>query len=121
MIAGVIIAILAAVLQTLVPGAVNVNTVGPSIGLALVILGLIVGLLNIKDEDTAPFLIASIALVVTATGSARLMSIDQLTTGMGFALGTMLQTIAFNIAVFAAPAALVVALKTVYTTASAAK
>lgn len=121
LIAGVIIAILAGAVQTLAPSAMDQNTVVPWVVLAMVVLGLIVGFLNIKDTDTAPFLIAAIALIVTATGAANLVLIDKVTKVFGLGLGTMLQTIVLNIAVFVAPAALVVALKTVYTTASAAK
>lgn len=121
LIAGVIIAILAGIVQNVAPGAMDPNAVVPWVVLAMVVLGLIVGFLNIKDNDTAPFLIASIALMATATGGARLVFIDQLTKVFGFGLGTMLQTIVYNIAIFVAPAALVVALKTVYSTASGAK
>ena len=121
LIAGVIIAILAGLVQNL---AGIDQSVGAWIGLALVVLGLIVGLLNIKDENTTTFLIAAIALVVTAipgTWAARLTVLDEITKTFGFGLGSMLQLIVFYIAMFAAPAALVVALKTVYSTASAAK
>lgn len=121
LIAGVFIAILAGLVQNIAPGAMDPNSVTPWIALAMVVLGLVVGFLNIRDENTVPFLIASIALMATATGGARLIFIDQLTKTFGFGLGTMLQTIVLNIAIFTAPAALVVALKTVYATASAAK
>lgn len=122
LIGGVLIAILEGVIQNIF--GIGDPSIGPWIGLALVVLGLIVGLLNIKDENTVPFLIASIALIVTAipgAWAAQLTALDQITKTFGFGLGTMLQLIVFNIAMFAAPAALVVALKTVYSTASAAK
>jgi hypothetical protein len=122
LIGGVLIAILTGIAQNVFGGLDQ--AISPWIGLALVVLGLVVGFLNIKDENTVPFLIASIALVVTAipgAWAARLTTIDQLTKTFGFGLGSMLQIIVFNIAMFAAPAALVVALKTVYSTASAEK
>ncbi len=121
LIGGVIIAILAGIVQNVAPGAMDPTGVVPWVVLAMVVLGLVVGFLNIKDENTGSFLIAAIALIATSSGGARLVFIDQLTKTFGFGLGTMLQTIVFNIAIFTAPAALVVALKTIYSTASAAK
>ena len=68
----------------------------------LVVLGLIIGFLNITDKETVPFLIASIALL--AAGSANL--------GVLWAnLGNVLE----NISIFVAPAAIIVAFKTIYT------
>jgi hypothetical protein len=76
--------------------------------LVLVVLGLIVGFLNIKDKEVVNFLIAAIALM--AVGTANLVSIN-LAVPM---LGTLIQSLVQNIAAFVAPAALVVALKEVY-------
>lgn len=78
--------------------------------LALVILGLIVGFLNITDKEIKTFLIASIALLLV--GSATLLPLNTLIPGLN--LGTYLQSIVNNIAVFVAPAALITALKAVY-------
>lgn len=71
-----------------------------AIGL-LVVLGLIVGFLNITDKETVPFLVASIALL--AAGSANL---GELWVNLNGLLG--------NISVFVAPAAIIVAIKAVY-------
>jgi len=76
--------------------------------LILVILGLLVGFLNVGDKETQPFLIAAIVLIVIGTTS--LLPLNTLYDGLGTILTTMIQ----NIAVFVAPAALIVALKTVY-------
>ncbi len=78
----------------------------------LVVLGLVVGFLNVSEKETTPFLIASIALVVAAT--ATFSSIDSVITG----LGTIIDNILNNVATFVAPAAVLVALKAVYTLAS---
>ena len=78
----------------------------------LVILGLIVGLLNVGDKEIQSFLIVAIALM--AVGSANLAVIDTVIMG----LGSILQGIVGYIAVFVAPAALVVALKAVYSLGS---
>lgn len=78
----------------------------------LVVLGLVVGLLNVSEKETAPFLIAAIALVVA--GTASFSSIDSAITG----LGSVIDAILNNISTFVAPAAVLVALKAVYTLAS---
>lgn len=104
-IAGVIIAIVAGAAAVLI--GITPNTDG-TIVLVLVILGLIVGFLNIKDKEITTFLIAAIALI--AVGSAQLTQIDDLIPS----LGTLLQTIVLYVKEFVVPAALVVALKAVY-------
>jgi len=68
----------------------------------LVILGLVVGLMNITAKETVEFLVATIALMLI--GSAGAIP----------ALGTIILSILANIVAFVAPAALVVALKAVY-------
>lgn len=80
--------------------------------LVLVVLGLIVGFLNIKDKEVVNFLIAAIALM--AVGTANLVSINMAIP----MLGTLVQGIVQNVAAFVAPAALVVALKEVYNIAN---
>jgi len=45
-----------------------------SISLILVILGIIVGVLNITDRDIMPFLIAAVALVVVGSGSFTILN-----------------------------------------------
>jgi len=80
--------------------------------LVLVVLGLIVGFLNVKDKQVVNFLIAAIALM--AVGTANLVSINMAIP----TLGTLVQGIIQNVAAFVAPAALVVALKEVYNIAA---
>jgi len=72
--------------------------------LVLVVLGLIVGILNIGDKEINNFLIAVIAIAVV--GSADLSTIPM--------FGIYLQSIVSYLAIFVAPAALVVALKAIY-------
>ena len=99
---GVVVAIIAGLASTFVA------VYSGYVLLVLVVLGLIVGFLNVKDKEVVNFLIAAIALM--AVGTANLVSIN-------FAvpmLGTLVQSIIQNIAAFVAPAALVVALKEVY-------
>ena len=80
--------------------------------LLLVILGLVVGLLNITEKETQAFLIASIALVVASTAAFSTLNI------VVSPLGTILDAIVKNIAIFVAPAAIIVAVKAVASMAS---
>jgi len=73
--------------------------------LFLVVLGLIVGLLNVSEKETTPFLVAAAALLITGTASSSLAIIP--------VIGGYLQDIVLNIAVFVTPAAIVVALKAI--------
>lgn len=93
-IAGVIIAIIVGLFG---------GTAIPWITLILVILGLIVGFINITAKETMPFLVAAIALMVA--GSANLQIIPT--------IGMYLQNILAAIVVFVAPAAIIVAIKAV--------
>ncbi|RLE45834.1 hypothetical protein DRJ22_03470 [Candidatus Woesearchaeota archaeon] len=73
----------------------------------IVILGFVVGLLNITVRETQEFLIAAVALVVAS----------------GFALNivvfpALFHDVLVNLVVFVSPAAIVVALKTVWVLAS---
>jgi len=98
--AGIALAIIAGIAIDLI--AVNIVT------LILVILGLIVGFMNVTAKETTEFLIATVALMLA--GSANLAVIP--------AVGTYLQAILANIVVFVASAALIVALKAVKALAS---
>ena len=92
---GIGIAILAGVFSSVIPKG--------TLTLILVILGLVVGFINITDTEVQGFLIASIALILTS--NADLNSIP--------AVGSYLTAILSNITVFVAPAALIVALKAI--------
>ena len=101
------------VIIAIVGGAVGgyVIEYAPWIVLALVILGLVVGFINIGQKEVNDFLIAAIALTLVGIGgsAAQLSTIP--------AIGAVVQAIVGNIVVFVAPAALVVALKSVYSLA----
>ncbi|UCD07775.1 MAG: hypothetical protein JSW41_02285 [Candidatus Aenigmatarchaeota archaeon] len=97
---GVIIAIIAGIVVTAIPTGIT-----EWVALILVILGIVVGFLNIQDKQITGFLIAAIALMLTASAWQGLQPI--------FGLGTLLTNIVVYIATFVAPAALVVALKEV--------
>lgn len=82
----------------------------------LVVLGAIVGLTTVTEKETTPFLIAAIALMVPSVATA-------VATEAGvFApfplIGVALDAIVKHVALFVAPAAIIVALKAIYALAS---
>lgn len=79
------------------------------VALALVVLGVIVGLTTVTEEEAAPFLVAAIAFSVASSGGWFLVINDAVAK-----LGTVINSIVFNIASFVAPAAIILATKTVY-------
>jgi hypothetical protein len=102
-----ILGVVIAIISGLAYQAMDMTSAG-YIAVVLVVLGLVVGFLNIKDKEIFNFLIATIAIV--AVGAANLSEIPW--------IGTYLARMVLNIAAFVAPAALVVALKAVYNLAS---
>ncbi len=68
--------------------------------LILAVLGLVVGFLNVSGSESQGFLIAAIALMLTATSVSVIPEV-----------GGIVTTITGNLAAFVAPAALLVALK----------
>jgi len=97
-----------AIIAGLLSGAGQTGALGGTevwIPLVLVILGVIVGIMNIKDKEVDKFLIASIALLVLAGTAGGLQVVPT--------LGDYFVGIVQNIAIFVAPAALIVALKSI--------
>lgn len=82
------------------------------IPVVLVILGLIVGLMNITVKETTNFLVASIALL--AFGVAGLSTLDTLIPKLGTLLASSVQAFSF----FIGAAAVIVALKEAWMLAS---
>ncbi len=101
--AGAILAVLAGLLGSMLAAW------APWIVLLLVLLGLVVGFLNVSDKETGQFLLAAIALL--AVGSVSSLVVIDVAIAP---LGSILQSIVRHLAVFVAPAALIVALKAVY-------
>ena len=96
--------VLLAILLGLMPASFTISN---STVALLVILGFIVGILNIKTKDSNSFLIAAITLMIGA-------SAYQLLIGTIPAIGVYLQQIMLMVVVFVAPASLIVALKSIY-------
>jgi hypothetical protein len=78
--------------------------------LFLVLLGLVVGFINIAIKDSSNFLIASIAVILLSTTRPNLEVIPL--------IGRVIGYMVVNVAAFVAPAALVVGLKSIYFIAS---
>ncbi|MCD6496658.1 MAG: hypothetical protein J7K54_05285 [Candidatus Aenigmarchaeota archaeon] len=102
-----ILGVLIAILAGLASGALDAASAG-YVTLALVILGLVVGFLNIGDKEVNDFLLSAVAVVLIGTANLNAIPV----------IGTYLALMVLNVAAFVAPAALVVALKAVYNLAS---
>jgi hypothetical protein len=97
-----LVAILLAILAALVP-SLQVDWVT----WVLIILGLVVGFLNITAKETTEFLVATIALMMVGTAGLGVIP----TAGM------IIKNILLNIQALVVPAALIVALKAIYSLA----
>jgi len=86
---------------------VSVGQVASWAVIVLGILGVIVGLLNVTDKETVPFLVATIGFLVSFGALSTLISTLALGWGGVQTFFTLLQ-------VFIAPAAAIVAIKTLY-------
>jgi len=79
------------------------------IALMLVVLGVIVGFTTITEKEVTPFLMSAIALTVASSGGWFLVVNEAVVK-----LGTVINSILFNIVSFVAPAAIILATKMVY-------
>jgi len=102
-----LLGILIAVVAGLVAAAGQLDAVASgTVGLVLIILGLVVGLLNLIEKDVTAFLLAVVALTAVGATAGGLALIPY--------IGTPLASIINYIAAFVTPAAVVVALKTIW-------
>jgi hypothetical protein len=98
-IVGVIIALIAGYASTII-GAVTTTSV-------LIVMGLIVGFLNVTEKETKEYLLAAVSLViVTSLGGQVLGDIAVIGGYLKSALGAMMT--------FVLPAVIIVALKAIY-------
>ena len=79
------------------------------IALVLVVLGVVVGFTTITEKEVTPFLLAAIALTVASSGGWFLIINEAVAE-----LGTVINSILFNIVSFVAPAAIILATKMIY-------
>ena len=110
--AGFIIALLAGIAQAadviLGMGLVSTDIAGV-IALVLVILGLVIGYMNIKDKHITDFLIATIAVAIV--GLVALQPATAVVAGVTSPIVVIINAVVGNIVTLVAPAALVVGLK----------
>jgi hypothetical protein len=95
-----ILGVLVAVVLGLVPGMIDAGTAA----VILVVIGLVIGFLNITEKETNSFLLAGLGLLVG--GVAGLNKLPM--------VGTYVGSILTNIATFVAPAVVIVAVKSMY-------
>lgn len=96
-----VIGVVLAVLAGLMPQLQTVQVMW-----ILVFLGLIVGFLNITAKETQEFLIATVALIIAASSGQVLVQMN-----------TVVSVMLSNIIAFVFPAALIVALKAIWSLA----
>lgn len=104
-----LVSIVIAVLAGLAAGASWTNM---WVNVLLVVLGIVVGIMNISEKEAKEFLLASIALIVAST--AAFLSLNVVVSPVG----TILDAIVKNIAIFVAPAVIITAVKAVHGLAS---
>jgi len=100
-------AFLLGVLVAVATGVVSPGEATATITSLIIVLGLIAGLLNVTQKETTRFLIATVALVIVTSSSS-----DHLAAVQG--IGPMLQGILNAIQTFVVPAAIVVAIKSIF-------
>jgi hypothetical protein len=105
---GVLIAVIAGLFYA--AGVLDITAQG-TVALVLVILGLVVGLLNMMDKEVTTFLLAVVALEIAGASAAGIALIPL--------IGVPLAAIVNYIAVFVFPAAVIVALKAIWDLATA--
>jgi len=79
----------------------------PSLAIVLLVLGLIVGFLNISEGEELLYLVAVTVLLVIGVGGIQALSI------LGVDLSTMADTVFANFIVFVAASGLAVAIKAI--------
>jgi len=97
-------AFIVGVIIALIAGFWPLNAVVTSV---LLILGLIVGFLNVSGSETMPFLLASVSLVIVSSFGGNLL-------GAIATIGPKIQMVLTTLVNFVIPATIVVALKTIY-------
>lgn len=104
-------AFIACIMVAVVAGvaSVFVNFSSAWVALVLVILGVVVGFTTITEKEVTPFLMAAIALTVASSGGWFLIINEAVAK-----LGTVINSILYNIASFVAPAAIILATKMIY-------
>ena len=95
---GVVLAIIMGIFEGFVAGYTEIITY------IMIVLGLVVGFFNIGHKEAVNFLIAAIALLAVGGAGLEMLPV----------IGSYVGAVLTQIAVFVAPAAILVALKAVY-------
>ena len=103
---GALIAVVAGVVPGLSAGSTQVWVTS-----AIVLLGLVVGFLNVTSKETTPYLMAAVSLVLVSKFGGD--AIKEIVT-----IGPILQAVLNNVILFVVPSVIVVALKAIYSLAS---
>jgi len=88
-------------------GLISPSGTNPTLTSVLIILGVIVGFLNITKTETRSFLIAVVSLVVVS-------SLGGIVLGEASVLGPYLANLLLALLLFTIPAAVIVSLKSIY-------
>ena len=97
--------------------ALVAGLVPPTMGLggfivaALVLLGIIVGYLNVTDKETSTFLTASVSIMIALFTAGAALQANMATLGL---IGAYMWSVMSNINIFVFPATIVVAIKAIY-------
>ncbi len=89
----------------------NVTEAGWMVAL-LILLGLLVGWMNIKSKEVVPFLVASISLLISTVSINSVLK--EVVENSGSEMVAALQGILGNVSLFVAPAAMIVSLKVIF-------
>jgi hypothetical protein len=95
------------VVVALLIGVFSGGTENPVATSVLIILGLIVGLLNVTGRETTPFLLATVSLVIVSYMGGPVFSNVA-------AIGASLQSVLSALITFVIPATVIVSLKAIY-------
>lgn len=95
------------VIIALIVGIFSGNEVSPVVTSVLIVLGLIVGFLNVTGRETTPYLLAAISLVIVASFGSNTLGGVQM-------VGKYLQNTLQALMTFVIPATIIVALKAIY-------
>lgn len=107
---GLAIALILGVLSSFVPAGIM-----PALYGLLFVLGIAVGLLNISEKEVKTFLIATIALLMSASAFGNALSMTLSALGdIGTTIGGMIVGFTAALIAFISPAAFIVAILAVY-------
>lgn len=95
------------ILVAVIVGIFSAGTGSPVTTTVLIVLGLIVGFLNVTGRETTPFLLAALSLVLVAKFGGEVL-------GAIATIGPYLQGTLNAIMTFVIPATIIVALKAIY-------